>query len=757
MDPAAAEDLEGLAATAGHRARRGQALGAARKRARAARLESAVHSLHDLGAASLEDDVSEQFTFKGGSKDKFVAIPLTFDGGLKTLVDKTRSRARLRRRAVASYHQAVCRALVSFLRGARLVLCSEVADDATLWTRLPPTAEQKKALAEGHAAKRRRAEARGKKRTRELPEHIQATGRNVATTCMSLEQHVIAVGGNGGHANAVKLHTPMLPLPRSNWSTIFARKRRWCIYSGANVKSVYSDRGTAGDAGARLEERMAAMPVICKLCTTDSATSMLCVSAQEERWCAADSTPGQKIRLHFGTPCMAHQACLLTRPCYQACGDLSTSVLRLGHILGSARQFSAFLRCLDQEIDSSYEHVPVFSYPDEMQTWRRYSMWIMTASQAAQDLIPEEVEQIVNHFNGKWEPGSTYKHYCRHNACPSKCRDAEDGKAKARANMRLALSRGMVLALLYRWKGMDQAGAWALRGRGLCDILLRSLLRMFSKKSLEEADAIASTTEDLSQLSHAVKSAVKASSVIRSFRSDPDNRLLVRLHLLSQPLQSFLNRIAEADKCLCSYTTACTHDPDGEDAAALMLRALQLNRAILSGREGAKVVDEFMLLLDDLSHARWEYWSESLELKLQTAPLLVRAMGDAWIRLVFRFQDCRYEILERLLEGPGATLYDAGAVRMVKEELLERRRGCPDCFDLFGNGFLALLERDPELAWATARQICAHVRVGSGAVERAHLRGQELHPARARAVAACAANVSEITYQKKHHQRGSEH
>ena len=334
------------------------------------------------------------------------------------------------------------------------------------------------------------------------------------------------------------------------------------------------------DAEGVLKDTIAEIPVILRLSTNDAATTNHCINAAEEEEHAASCVENQCYRLHLRMHCLGHQAALLTRPAGRSCGDLCTVLVRLGHILQGGRQLTKFHKALDAETDASFDFRPVLRLPAESRPWRRRARWMMTSSLISYDLTEEDTLAIMNFFNGDWrEP--TMRHYCLGQAsCPAGCRDEEHAREQARAFTRMALGMGLVVPLEYRWKGMEKASGWALRGRALHDIMPRALARMWTRKQLLDAEGQAAAVADVGELSFQAKTALKANSVMRSFQSDPGNRLLVKMCLVARPLQRFLNLIQKTDGKLCKYMEASTYDPD--DAATTVLRneCIELNRGL---------------------------------------------------------------------------------------------------------------------------------------------------------------------------------
>ena len=140
---AAAEALHAPAAWAG--AVEGHGAGgdrvAAARRAREAvgrqRAEDAVRQMDKLANPTLQEHVSKMFSF-GGKESSKTMCALSFGrDGEAVGVDRRRQQGRFRHRALASHVAGVRKGLLVHCRNCDVLVCSEVADDATMWTRLP--------------------------------------------------------------------------------------------------------------------------------------------------------------------------------------------------------------------------------------------------------------------------------------------------------------------------------------------------------------------------------------------------------------------------------------------------------------------------------------------------------------------------------------------------------------------------------------------------------------------------------------------
>ena len=588
------------------------------------------------------------------------------------------------------------------------------------------------------------ASANGNVQKRSEPLETKYAGRNLATACLTLVQHLFLKRRGSSHWPAAQIHTPSMALPRANWRTIHSRKARWQLWRGSQL----GDNWRIGHGADMLQNRLQAVPVIMKLSTNDAAMTNACIVCQEEEEFLQGNVAHEKFRLHLHTHCLGHQAALLCRPAARSCGDLATIIVRLGHVLSTSRQMAKFLESMDLEIEGHFEYVPAFRLPDETPDFRRKSAWYMRASQSAYDLSDEFCGQVLDFFNSDWR-GTKIKHICIAGRCRFACDGPEDSLMKAKTFARGAFSHGLVIGLEYRWKGMERAAGWCLRARALHELGPRSLRRMYTSKSLEEAEAIAEQASQLGDLGFATRNALKASSVLRHFAADPGNRYLVRLHFLTHPIQQFLNEIQEVDGVLCTFTTACTARPECPSTAETMLKMLRKNLRFISGYNGRKLARAYFRLLQNFSDPLWDIWEdEPQELKLELSLMMCRSMGESWFRTVFYVGDRRFTLITDVVGDPEAAHMDEEQVKFCIASLTEEHAKCRRCLDNFCEVMLDLLTTNKRLGYDTCRSALCLLRVGSAIVERAHLPGEELHHNKARGVAPAAQRLGEETYRR---------
>ena len=688
------------------------------------------------------------FTGKGASKEELCS--LLFSKTAVMVIGKRRQHARHRKAALMSYQCAVQESLKSVCSGCRMLLVTEVLDDATLWTRAPPDDAARDVVKLKHKFRVARRLARGSSKRTPKASSTRPTGRNLATQCLSMVQHLLAKSATG--SKLMQLHCPIQPLPQANWSTLEARKARWSFWRGHALGEHFV--ATAPEAaparGHSLPDIVAAVPIIVKLATGDAASANKCLMASEERASHGACIARERFRLFFYKNCVGRQVCLLTRPAYRSLADLSTIVVRTGHLLGGARNLNRFLECCDAVVKANYVHKQCLALPAEAAEWRRQNRWYLEASMASMDLGPEEIDAILDHFQALWEPMGQYVHYCVHGRCKSGCTSEQEGKERAVRMVRLALQMGLVVGLEYRWKGMDRAGGYCLRARALMDTLRRALHLMYSKKARREAEEQAAMVDDHEQLSFAVRAALKAGSVCRFLDADPANQLFVRMALITSPLQRVLNHVQLVDGLVCKHALAAQIFPSDDHTRHLRLETMKANLKVLSGHCGLEAVDAFFGLVRDFRLDRWRplHGRGREPVLLQTACVMAKTMADAWRRLVLYYDDMKFKVLVRLCQGPLLHRYDEGAVTDQTQELDRLHFECPGCLDPFVGDFRDLLSTRPADAWAVAHEIVAHCRVASAVVERAHLHGQELRAEKGRGLAPAAKTVAEVSFRR---------
>ena len=109
----------------------------------------------------------------------------------------------------------------------------------------------------------------------------------------------------------------------------------------------------------------------------------------------------------------------------------------------------------------------------------------------------------------------------------------------------------MPVALLYRWKNVERADGYVMRGRGQHRILDHVLRADWSEKDCDDAIATLEDAANPDEVSFQVKTSARAGLVLRAFEADPQNLKGKKNHVLTSPLQHCLNAAFKADKLSC--------------------------------------------------------------------------------------------------------------------------------------------------------------------------------------------------------------
>ena len=124
-------------------------------------------------------------------------------------------------------------------------------------------------------------------------------------------------------------------------------------------------------------------------------------------------------------------------------------------------------------------------------------------------------------------------------------------------------------------------------------------------------------------------------------------------------------------------------------------------------------------------------------------------MVEAWRRLVvqFKYNDA-FEVLAAS-ECDGLEFYDLESLKILASNLKIKMAACNECVDQdFTVEMLQLVDDRPELVHTASVDNVLMLRVGSGAVERAHISGKELKPLKSRGVGLDAQALAMTTCRK---------
>lgn len=444
----------------GLREKLAQRLAAGRTKRRLAATDEALTAAVAASNPSVAEAVSQSFGFKPKVVGDFRANVAATTGGDTFLVDKRRSETRLLRRGIFSHALARIPAIRNFWSNVTMFIHCDILDDATMWVRRPLGKSSSLPLPNRRSRQRK-------------PLDKKRVGRNTAVQVMNVIQHCFSNGIRGAWCSC-RVHAPAIAVPQANWATLLHRKRAWSLCTGGVV-------GHQLDRDGTLQARLNEIAHIGKHCTNDGASNNLCMIGAEQRELISRRHGGQFLS-HIDVRCMAHAACLVVKPSYMACGEVPTIITRLSHILQGSRPMNDFLSIVEKIVEQSFVFERRRSLPAEHAAWRRDGAWILEASRCAMDLDQSECDEILAIDNCSWQEDS-FRHVCLgEHYCEAHCTDAAQSLELMKASMRRRVQAGLPVALLYRWKAMDRALAFATRAIGSHNILWRALRQMWSKK-----------------------------------------------------------------------------------------------------------------------------------------------------------------------------------------------------------------------------------------------------------------------------------
>ena len=392
-------------------------------------------------------DISWHFT---GDVDDGGDVGVGVPPSMKNIRNKRRG---LKKRAFLSHVRSMRSRLSQFMSGSTCLIVSSTIDDANLW------------IAK-HAENGKEVIRVGKK---------GRSGRNAHMPCLNNVQLMTTCRADGSR-DVARMPVPTTVLPKTNWTTLHKRWRRWS-FSGLRAGRAIVASAADHHIQPTIDECPDAALLLCK----DSLVTNQCLTSEEElqfvetRRSLATANPGRHVyRAFLDSNCQQHTACLCTRPVYQQSGQLSTMLVKLGHQLESGTVWARFLVEKDKLIDEEFDYVPVLVLPPEAAAWRRSNLDLLESSKATLDLTDDDILDLVDYDNGSsWQMSRKWRHLCLPD-CRFNCnRNRNTSLATCvRINNKLVAS-GPPISLLYRFKHVEVANAWEMRNQGCHQLLPR--------------------------------------------------------------------------------------------------------------------------------------------------------------------------------------------------------------------------------------------------------------------------------------------
>ena len=510
--------------------------------------------------------------------------------------------------------------------------------------------------------------------------------RNVHMPVLSSVAHLIACKRCGRPdrepiLSGMEMHTPCVPLPATNWATIRSRWVPWAPWTAAGVgRFIEFPPGDERSIGALAS----ALPLIVEVLVKDAASQNVCIVADEQmRLAELNARDPHRPRLLYEENCLAHQACLATRPAGLRLGKVTTILTRLAHLLESSRNHRNLLEAVEQlAAEAVYKRVQNLSGEVFVARRRRHAAILHTTCKAEQGagLSPEQQTFVLDVLNGDWT-AMQIEHFCPFDCvCGGTSRQAQVACRKA---ARICFEGGMCVPLQYRWKHMERACAFAARGLLMHNLLPRALGKMWKDKACEEAEMeMQARAERGEEVSFSVKQAVRAKSVNTFFKEACNCNSVLQLHTISAPLQSFLNASFKAEQTSAVFLEQVVRGI-GTDAefTKRKLEAFHRNAQLLSGVKGLQCASKYFAMILDFSHPGWKEVPLAEGTVPSTAMEMVTAMADTWRRLVWKRREPKRRILSVTWDEGCKPSYDDSRVDKVIKELQDMREACDSCLD----------------------------------------------------------------------------
>ena len=468
--------------------------------------------------------------------------------------------------------------------------------------------------------------------------------------------------------------------------------------------------------------------------TADGLKTNLAMIGQIEMRMRATREAGQEDKLVASLlhlRCFAHAGVLATKPLIESVSGLPSFLVRLGHILQSARSFEKFKASLEKVISQAWElpgggYKRVSVYPPEYAEWRRRAQRILQLSRIDRRLSEDDENMLLAMLNGSWE-SEAVTHYCLRGTC--KCTSGAEAKSRV-ANLitMLILGGGPGVPLLYRWKAFPESLAWAFRAASLCRLLIRALEGVYGKTDMAENERRVQAAAANGEEDFAAKAAVRGKKVLIYVRQrDLHFRFLMGL-TANIPLQIYLDKIFACERDATLYREAMRAWSPGAPPVDPALRnaVLRRNLEFLKGTAATALTRQFTVMITDYSADIWKTMDTERPGLFKAATEFVKGVGIAWRRTTLYTELPRIRLLAACDIPTEACTHEliCGKLHGLKEMHSE----CSMCIDdsFTGIWLPRLLNAESwKAAYDAVRHIIASLILTSSRVERKHIIGED--------------------------------
>jgi hypothetical protein len=474
--------------------------------------------------------------------------------------------------------------------------------------------------------------------------------------------------------------------------------------------------------------------------TKDNLSLNLCIMGMEEaeveRKLASGIEDLSSSATHLHLNCCGHSAVLATKPVTDRLGDMPGKMVRMGHLHESGR--------------TAADH-NAFVLPIDFDRWQQTARHVLRVSRPAMDLTPIDEDLIMRIDNGDWD-SPNYVHWCLGPLCAAKC-GGEPLKALSLMRSAVSLSIGGVAAtpLKYRWKGMDAFLAKLYRGMRQHSTWLHSHRMLWPKEKVRRAmaeidrlggDENAPINNDVLRF----KTQIRGGRTVEFLEGDAEAFGVEHAIVLNCGVQFYLNKCFAADAAVSEYglrlqmiSASCTNSPD-EHTQRLRAVCIERNLSIISGEAGLEVLAMYSQYFEYGADV-WQEWRLTCDKRYAACLDMIVVMQDVSYRLVFKHDQPKHEIFG-ICRIPEGVAYDAARVRQIAARLGGMHELCSLCVDkaftlIWTHRLLEMGSAASRDAHTAMCDILALLRVTSTKVEKKHLLGQELKPAKRGACVEC--------------------
>ena len=569
---------------------------------------------------------------------------------------------------------------------------------------------------------------------KKLQQKLEMKGKNCHMPFLNVTEHVFRdrmLAEVGCRTSCVEIQSPTQMLPQANAATVHNRWLKWTLLASGST-------GEAVDSERRVLQHIRNIEWVTLIMQKDNLGLNRCLVALEQKkmvGCDADQVPSPSQTL-LDLNCFGHTTVLCMKPLIVALG-INSHLVRLGHILESGRSSDQYQEQLEKMVNSSFIYKPVDEFDKQALGWHQKTKRILEESRPARDLT-EEDERVILAAISSNPDDDAHEHICPLD-CPLGCgRNPATAKENYLKAVKAVAGGPMTVPLFSRWKGFEEAVAFARRGKRIKNCLPRGLKPLFGDAAVEKAQSdlqrlAASPNADNDMAIAACKKVIRGNKILQWLEQERDGGTLDIAVVLNTPLQKSLNVGFAAKRETGELTEVFAASSDTfcpkseEDLRELEQRAIDRNLAILTGETSEQAIREYSFLIMNFGAPEWSFGDGTISASFQAVESLIVSIADCWFRCVFPARQPKIQILKVAKYSE----YNEGVIHSVAQPILDKNCECASCVDpFFALKWASRLKHEQQeirrRAHRSIRKIVATLPVMTTRTERKHLLGQEV-------------------------------